>query len=87
MQTQWGRLYANFLANAKPVQGMQLLGFRCFMPRVKRVFRDVLACKKEVASARPGFLVGNKKGLETQGLSSNLWCPGETRSIGCRCRC
>ena len=26
------------------------------------------------------FSSGNKKGLESQDLSSNLWCPGETRT-------
>lgn len=31
----------------------------------------------------PGFFVGNKKGLELQGLSSNLWCPGgDSKAFG-----
>jgi hypothetical protein len=32
MQTQWGKLYANFQANAKPLQAMALLGFKLFFP-------------------------------------------------------
>jgi hypothetical protein len=36
-----GKLYANFQANAKPLQGMQLLGCRCFVRFFERPFKGV----------------------------------------------
>lgn len=85
-----GKLYANFLANAKSLQGMPLLGCRCFARHLAHTLGGCVAheqrwCLSVVLVCR-SFIAGNKKGLESQGLSSNLWCPGETRTKSYRLR-
>lgn len=76
------KLYANSKVNSKPPQGMQLLGCRCSV----RFFEEALCGGRVRWDARyrlatlavHGFIAGNKKGLESQGLSSSLWSGGDS---------